>query len=266
MSTYSAHGLKVRGGLVLVVVGVLDLARSPDTQVGGVVNEGSRPLALVVRVLDQRFGPRATSRDVVTLGVGDGGSDPVAILLIIPVLGLLSLGVGNNDGLVLKPVLGLGGLLVDDLKGSLLIPVLGLHGLRIGDASLVNPVLGLGVLGVINLRERVDGRGQILKEAASLGLNTVLLDGEGVVGVDNESVELGGLGNVDRGSRVEVLLLVLARLGVLVVDNEVNPVVVATLVGTEHDDVRGGVAELLLVKSLVVPQELHVCTTAVQSV
>lgn len=264
-ATHSSNGLKVGGVLVLIVVGVLDLAGSPDTLVGGVVNEGGRPLALVVRVLDQRLGPGATAGDIVTLGVGDGGGNPVTILLVIPVLGLLSLGVGNNRGLIDKPVLRLSGLLVDNLERRILIPVLRLDGIGVSNASLVNPILGLGVLGVINLLGRVDRGSQVLEKATSLGLDTVLLNGEGVVGVNNESVQLGSLDDVDRRSSVEVLLLVLASLGVLVVDNEVNPVVVAALVGAKHDDIGGGVAELVLVESLVVAQELHVGTTAVQS-
>lgn len=62
-----------------------------------------------------------------------------------------------------------------------------------------------------------------------------------------------------------MLLLVFASLGVLVVEDEVNFVGVATLVRTKHDDVGRGVAELLLVKSLVVTQELHVSTTALET-
>ncbi|GKT83306.1 hypothetical protein Ct61P_01156 [Colletotrichum tofieldiae] len=198
-----------------------------------------------------------TARGLGALGVGDGRGDPVTILLLVPVLGLLGLGVGNGQGLILKPVLGLGGLLINNLEGRVLIPVLGLLGLGVGDAGLVNPVLRLGVLGVVNLLLRVDGGGEVLEKGAGLDLLAVLLDDEGVVGVDNEGVELGGLDDASGGGRGEVLLLVLARLGVLVVEDEVDLVGVAALVRTKHDHVGGGVGELLLVKSLVLTEELE---------
>jgi hypothetical protein len=51
-----------------------------------------------------------------------------------------------------------------------------------------------------------------------------------------------------------------------VVEDEVDLVGVAALVRTKHDHVRSGVGELLLVKSLVVSEELHVGTTALEAV
>lgn len=84
--------------------------------------------------------------------------------------------------------------------------------------------------------------------------------------MDDESVELGGLDNLGGRGSSEVLLLVLASLGVLVVEDEVDLVVVATLVGTEHDDIGSRVGELVLVESLVVPKELHVGTTALETI
>jgi hypothetical protein len=80
-----------------------------------------------------------------------------------------------------------------------------------------------------------------------------------------------------------VLLLILAGLGVLVTEDKVNLAAVsgsstrklqaisylvgsAALVRSEHDNVRGGVRELLLVKSLVILQELHVSSTALQTI
>src|SRR3954471_10894501 len=102
--TYSADGLKVGRGLVLEVVGVLDLLRGPLTLVGGVVDEWRGPLALVVGVLLHRGFPLAAARDFVTLGVGNSRGDPVTIFLIIPVLGLLSLWVRNSGGFILEPI------------------------------------------------------------------------------------------------------------------------------------------------------------------
>jgi hypothetical protein len=154
--TYSTDGLKVRWGLVLEVVGVLDLAGSPDALVGRVVNELRSPLALVGRVLLHRRLPFTAARGFLALGVGDCGCDPVTVLLVIPVLRLLSLGVGDSSGLILEPVLGLGSLLVNNLEWRVLIPVLGLLSLRIRNAGLVHPVFRLLVFGVINLLIRVD--------------------------------------------------------------------------------------------------------------
>ena len=264
--TYSANGLKVGGGLVLEEVGVLDLARSPGSLVLGVVNQGRAPLALVVGVLLLGLSPGTATGDVGALGVGDSRSDPVAILLVIPVLGLLSLGVGDGGGLVDEPVLGDRSLLIDDLEGGVLIPILGLGSLGVGDAGLVDPVLRLGVVGVVNLLRRVDGRGEVLEEGAALDLNVVLLDSVGVVGVNDEGVELSALDNLGGGGRLEVLLLVLAALGVLVVEDEVNLVGVAALVGAEHDHVGSGVGELLLVESLVVAEQLEVGATALEAI
>lgn len=251
--------------LVLEVVRVRNLARSPNTLVGRVVNVRRSPLALVVGVLLHGLGPGATSRHVGALGVRDSRGNPVTIFLVIPVFGLLSLGVRDGKSFILKPVFGLGSLLIDDLERRVLIPVLRLLSLRVGNAGLVNPVLRLLVVGVVNLLLRVDGRGELVEEATVADDVAAPLDGEGVVGLDNQGVELGGLldGSL-RGSR-EVLLLVLAGLGVLVVEDEVHLVGGTALVGTEHNNVRGGIAELILVESLGVSEELQVGTTALES-
>jgi hypothetical protein len=84
--------------------------------------------------------------------------------------------------------------------------------------------------------------------------------------VNNESVELGGLDDTSGGRAAQVLLLILRSLGVLVVEDEVDLVGVAALVRTEHDDVRGGVGELILVESLGVTEKLKISTTALEAV
>ena len=84
--------------------------------------------------------------------------------------------------------------------------------------------------------------------------------------MNNQGVELGGLDDASSGRSRKVLLLILASLGVLVVEDEVHLVGVAALVRTEHDHVRGGVGELLLVENLVLAQELHVGTTTVKAI
>jgi hypothetical protein len=69
----------------------------------------------------------------------------------------------------------------------------------------------------------------------------------------DDRVQLRGLDDAGSGRSDEVLLLLLARLGVLVVEDEVDLVGVAALVGSEHDDVRGRVGELLLVEGRISP-------------
>jgi hypothetical protein len=57
-----------------------------------------------------------------------------------------------------------------------------LEGLGILDPLGVNPVLGLLVLGVVDLGGRVDGRLEVLKETASLLADAVEENLVGVVG------------------------------------------------------------------------------------
>lgn len=94
----------------------------------------------------------------------------------------------------------------------------------------------------------------------------VLLDNIGVVWVDDESVELSGLGDTSGRWAVQVLLLVFTSLWVLVVDDEVNLVGMAALVWTKHDNIRRGIGEFLLVKSLVIPEELQIRTTTLKPI
>src|SRR5687767_9125285 len=101
--THSSHGLKVGRGLVLIVVGVLDQTRRPGALVSRVVNVRGSPLALVLRVCLHGLLPRTTTRDIGTLGVGDGGRNPITILLVIPILRLLGLGVGDSAWLINEP-------------------------------------------------------------------------------------------------------------------------------------------------------------------
>lgn len=222
MSTYSADGLEVGRGLVLEVVGVGNLLGSPDTLVRRVVDEGSGPLALVGRVLLHRRLPLAATRDFIALGVGNGRRNPVTVLLVIPVLRLLGLGVRNSGGLILKPVFRLGSLLIDNLKWRVLVPVLGLGSLGVSDAGLVNPVFGLCVVGVINLRVGVDGGSEVLQESTVANGLAVDLHLEALVGLDDEGVKAGGLYDTGHGRVLEVLLLILASLGVLVAEDEVD--------------------------------------------
>jgi len=135
--------------LVLEVVGVGDLARCPRALVGRVVDLRRVPLALVVGVGLERTLPFAAARSLLALRVGNRRGNPVAILLVIPLLGLDGLRVGDGRGLVLEPAFGPGGLGVLDLIRRILVPLSRLGSLRVSDLGLINPVLGLGVLGVI---------------------------------------------------------------------------------------------------------------------
>lgn len=220
--TYSSHRLKVGGSLVLKVVRVGDLARSPGSLVGGVVNERCRPLALVLRVLLHRGGPGATSGDIGTSGIGDGRSEPVTILLVIPVFGLLGLRIGDGQWLILQPVFRLSGFLVDNLIGSLLIPVFRLGSFGVSDLDFVNPVTRLLVLGVVNLLGGVDSGSKVLQESTVLDVVAVNQDLEGLVGLDDEGVDGGGLLGARDWRAGHVLLLVFTSLGVLVFEDEVN--------------------------------------------
>ena len=63
-----------------------------------------------------------------------------------------------------------------------------------------------------------------------------------------------------------MLFLIFTSLGVLVVDDQVDLVGGATLVGTEHDNVRGDIGELILVESLIITEELQVSTTTLETI
>jgi len=263
--THSAHGLELGGSLVLKVVRVGDLLGGPDALVVGVVDQRSRPLALVLRVSLHGSLPGTTARGLVTLGVLDKRGHPVTVFLVIPVLGLLGLRVRDLEGLVLEPVSGLLGLGVLNLESSLLIPIGRLLGLGVGDLGLLNPVGGLLVFRVVNLGGRVDRGSEVLEEGTVLEGSAVNLELEALVGADDQGVEGGLLADTSHGRVLEVLLLVLASLGVLVAEDEVDLVGGTALVGTEHDDVGGGVGELLGVKGAVVLEELHVGTTTLET-
>ena len=143
----------------------------------------SLPLALVLGIVDHSGSPLT-----LVSGIRNHGSLPFTIVLIIPVVGLLGLGVRDLSGLV--------------------VPVLGLLVLGIGDLGLIDPILGLLGLGVGDLTRRDEGpevvEGTLL---LALTIDEVL---EGVVGLHNEGVEVGE--SVDLGGEVlgglEVLALV----------------------------------------------------------
>jgi hypothetical protein len=263
--THSTQGLEVGWCLVFEVLGVGNLARCPDALVGWVVDEWCGPLALVgIVLLHWRF-PFAAARGFRALGVRDGRGDPITIFLVIPILWLLSLWVWDGGWLINEPVLWLSSLLIDNLIWRILVPVLWLRGLRISDTGLVNPGLWLLVLSIVNFLFRVDGRSEVLVEAAIALLLTINADGVGLVGEDSELVESGGLGNAGHWWVVEVLLLIFTSLGVLVSENEMNLVGSTALVGTEHDNVGRSIGELIPMELLILLEELEVGTTALEA-
>jgi len=203
----------------------------------------------VGRVFDHGLFPRSTSSGVGTLRVGDHGSNPVTILLIIPVLGLLSLWVRDHGWLILEPVGRLLSILVDNLIRLLLVPVLGLDRLGIGHLGGVDPVRRLGVGWVVNLCIRVDGRGEALQESSIARRNTVDHHLECLVRPDDEGVERCGGSAANDRSVLHVLLLVLSGDRVLVLEDEVHLVGGTALIRTEHDDIGRSVGELVRLES-----------------
>jgi hypothetical protein len=182
-------GVEVRGVEVLEVGGVGNLLRRPDTLVVGVIDQRRSPLALVSRVRLHRAHPRSTPRAVGALGVRNSRRDPVTVLLIVPLLGLLRVGIRDRHGLVSEPALGLDGLGVRNLARRILIPVLGLGRSGVGHLGLVDPCAGLLVLGVVDLLVGVDGGLEALEEVA-LGVGLVVdEDLERVVGAGESVLE-----------------------------------------------------------------------------
>lgn len=220
--TYSAHRLEVGWGLVLEIGWVVNLPWLPNTLIGWVVDHWGAPLALVGWVLLHWWLPWATAGSLLTLGVRDHRWDPVTILLIIPVLWLLCLWVRNHGRLVVKPVGWLGSILVDHLVWRILIPVLWLGGLWVLNLGLLNPVGRLLVFWVIDLLWWLDRWGEVLKEAAVTERLAVDLDLEGLIWLDDESVERAALADASRWWVLQVLLLVLASDWVLVTEDEVD--------------------------------------------
>ncbi len=166
--TYGSHRLELSWGFVFEVVGVGNLPRCPDTLVRWVVNVLWCPLALIVWVALRGSLPFATAGCLLTLGVGYSWRNPIAILLVIPVFGLLGLRVWDHGGLVIKPVIWLGSFLVGNFERGVFIPIFGLLSLWIWDSGLINPVFWLGVLGIINLLLRVDRWCEVVKKVSFL--------------------------------------------------------------------------------------------------
>lgn len=94
--------------------------------------------------------------------------------------------IGDGVRLVIQPAFGLHSLLITDLIGGVLIPLLRLFGVGVRDLVLVNPILGLLVLGIVDLLRRVEGRLEVLEQATSL---LALAVDENIVGVVGAIIE-----------------------------------------------------------------------------
>mmetsp|Transcript_18199 Transcript_18199/g.43072 ORF Transcript_18199/g.43072 Transcript_18199/m.43072 type:complete len:352 (-) Transcript_18199:307-1362(-) len=209
-------------GVHLVVVGVF--------RVG---DHGMLPRSLVVRIVDHLGLPRPLEVRIV-----DHGRLPFAVVLVVPVVGLLGIGVGN----FLRDVVVSIGLLV----------------VRVGNSLLVHPVVGLGLVRVLDLLggEEVE---LVLELAIAHGL-VVDEDLEGVVGPDDEGVQVGELVVLDLDLVLHEEVVVL----LVVVEDGVGLLVGrAADVGTEHDGVGGIASELLGGELLAAGQELDVRAAAV---
>jgi hypothetical protein len=83
---------------------------------------------LVGRVANNGRLPLSTPGNGLASGVGNHVRNPVSVLLVVPLLGLLGLGIGDDLGLVDEPVLRHGSGFVDDRSRSSFVPVV-----RLGD-------------------------------------------------------------------------------------------------------------------------------------
>ena len=266
------HVLQRLGVLVELRVG--DLARLPGALVLGVVDHRCRPLALEggVGLGRARPGPAAGGLASRALGVGHRGGLPGAVLLLVPVLGLRRLGVGHRRGLVVEPALGLDGIVVVDLARRVLVPVGGLRRLRVGDPLDLDPVLGLLVLGVVDLLGRRERR--VKERGVQQGPRLARL------AVDQEVERRVGRAQ-DQGVHVRELVPAVAlderrghqvalgdrAVGLRVLDDQVDLVRRAALVGAEHDRERRRVDEVLGLEARVyVGEELSVGTCDARTV
>lgn len=93
---------------------------------------------------------------------------------------------------------------------------------------------------------------------------------KGVIRIDDEGVQVSALVGEEfvKGARrlLGMFLLVFASDGVLMTEDEVQFVVIATFVRTKHDGVRGLVKELLQVQVGCVGEQLHIATTAILAI
>mmetsp|Transcript_23844 Transcript_23844/g.48278 ORF Transcript_23844/g.48278 Transcript_23844/m.48278 type:complete len:319 (-) Transcript_23844:72-1028(-) len=198
-------------------------------------NLGVLPPPLVLWVGDHLGRPRS-----IVLRVVHHRRLPLAIILIIPVIRLRCIRVGD---------------LLRDVVISLRF-----HILRINDLPLINPVIGLGLLRILDLLggEEVE----LVLELARADRLVVDKDLESVVGTDNKGVEVGELVILTRNLLLDEEVVSL----LLIVEDGVGLLVRATAdVGTEHDSVFCVTSELGACEGIASGEKLDVCTSAVDA-
>jgi hypothetical protein len=126
---------------ILEVVWVCNPPWHPGSPVCRIIDHRRTPLALVRRVGLHRTDPSPAPRSLGTLGVRDGRRNPVAIFLVIPLLGSLHIWIGDSQRLVSQPALGLNSILVRDRARCVLIPVF-----TVGSGILASPTKSDGFL------------------------------------------------------------------------------------------------------------------------
>mmetsp|Transcript_22784 Transcript_22784/g.68289 ORF Transcript_22784/g.68289 Transcript_22784/m.68289 type:complete len:326 (+) Transcript_22784:912-1889(+) len=199
-------------------------------RVGLVRDHRVDPRALVIRVFDHRRFPLA-----LVLRIINHGRLPLAVFFFVPILGRLRLGVGD--------------------LGRDVVVALGLGGLGVGDLLRVDPVLGLGLVGVLDLLVRE--RPAVDDVARGLG-DLVEEDLVGAVLLEDERVQVRELVLV---RVVQLDLLLLEQILAAVLEDEVDARdVVAAEVGAEHDGVGRVAAEGLAVD--LAGQQLDVAAAA----
>ena len=248
------HGLELLGPLLSLglVIGDKDVIKDGagldlpdlDTDVleGGV---GVELLVLLeVGVLDHGVLP-----DALVGGVGDAARVPLALVLGVLDGGGLPLAVG-----LVVPVLGLGGVGVSDALGDV-VPALGLLVLGVVHVGVVDPVGGLLGLGVL---DHLGGHHvPVVLEVAVLDLDVVDAHLVGVVGVDDEGVEVGHVVALAADVALDEVV------GPVVGEDHVGLLVGAADIGAEHDVVLAVGGEVLGVAEGVLGEELQVAAAAV---
>ena len=105
---------------------------------------------------------------------------------------------------------------------------------------------------IVNFLGRVHSRLKVSQQVSGNSFHVINEQLERVVGLDDESVQIGLAVRLRQRSTFQVFLLVLSSDGVEVPEDEVDLVGAATTVRTKHDSVRSRVFELLGLESGVV--------------
>merc|ERR1712136_505523 len=185
------------------------------------------PNSFVVRIGDLLHGPLTLE-----IGVVLHGRFPLSILLVIPILWFLGLCI--DDPLLLNPVIGL------------LVFGIGHHG-------RVHPICWLLVLGILDLLRRKQFPIVLHRTAVDFGF--IHQDGDGIVWLHNETVDMGGAVHILFVWEVRLL----QHIPALVLEDQVSALRITALVGSEHDVVGSWITECG--KVIYLATNLHVTST-----